>query len=97
MKHSQKISPKNSPVKITFTGCKHLDFGDEYTCRKQIMGNAGEPTVFWMRDVPSDLPSMVQFCKLRGRLNNPHACLTEETRMCPEYEEIKHTVEVPDP
>lgn len=88
----------NQAVKITFTGCKHLDYRDEYTCRKQIMGNGVDgPIVFWMRDVPLGLPAMVQFCKLRGRLNNPQACLTEATRMCPQYEEINHTVEVPDP
>lgn len=79
---------------MTFTGCKHLDFDDNYVARKQILGS-GE--VFWLRDVEPGLPAMVQFCKLRGRLNFPTACLKECNKQCSEYEAVTHNVDVPNP
>lgn len=78
-----------------FTACKYLDFNDNYTARKQILGSAGK--VFWMRDVTPDYSQMVQFCSKRGRLNHPEACLREEDKQCDLYENYEHTVVVPDP
>ena len=74
---------------MEFTACKHLDFSDNYTAKKQILGSG---KVFWLRDVPSDMPAMVQFCKLRGRLNGPEHCTKEKYAQCSEYEEITHDV-----
>ena len=74
---------------MKFTACKHLDFSDNYTAKKQVMGNG---KVFWLRNVDPDLPAMVQFCKFRGRLNDPAACTSERRAMCGEYEEFEHDV-----
>lgn len=78
---------------LKFTACTHLDFDDNYgNCKKELV-NVGETKVFWMREV-SDIamPSMVQFCKLRGRLNNPDACVCEENKRCSKYEDKIHSV-----
>jgi len=75
--------------KVEFKGCKHLDFSDSYSAKKQLLGTG---SVFWLRNVPSDLPSMVQFCKMRGRLNSPDACIGECKAQCSDYEEIEHNV-----
>lgn len=83
-------------VEVRFTGCSHLDFSDDYHARKQIIGIDGGK-VFWFRDVPSDCPAMVQFCKKRGRLNSPQSCLCKEKSACSDYDEIEHVVNVPNP
>jgi len=76
---------------MKFTACKHLDFSDNYTAKKQVMGNG---KVFWLRDVSFDptLPAMVQFCSKRGRLNNPEQCTTETHAACSDYEDFEHDV-----
>ena len=76
---------------MKFTACKHLDFTDSYTAKKQVLGNG---KVFWLRDVSYDptLPAMVQFCSKRGRLNNPQQCTTQAFAACPEYEDYEHDV-----
>jgi hypothetical protein len=76
---------------MKFTACKHLDFSDNYAAKKQVLGN---DVVFWVRDVSYDptLPSMVQFCKFRGRLNNPERCTQKRFAACGDYEEFEHDV-----
>ena len=81
-------------VELTFNACKYLVFSDSYTARKQIIGDG---KVFWLIDVDSDLPAMVQFCHRIGRLNNPEACLCEANKYCNDYEDFKHVVNVPNP
>ena len=77
-----------------FNACKHLDFSDSYTAKKQATANG---QVFWLRDVSYDptLPAMVQFCSKRGRLNHPGACLNIGDRRCSEYVDFEHVVNVP--
>ena len=77
---------------ICFTGCRHLDYRDDYAALKQAISVPGGPKVFWLRKVAPDLPAMVQFCSLRGRLNNPTACLDKKSAMCRLYEEQEHKV-----
>ncbi len=78
---------------VRFTACKHLDFADEYTAKKQVLHNG---KVFWLRDVAYNplLPAEVQFCTKRGRLNNPEACLTYLSRHCDDYAEGEHVINV---
>ena len=77
---------------INFKACKHLDYSDNYSgCTKEIMG---EGYVFWFRrEVPEEYPQFVQFCKLRGRLNNPECCIGCESKQCSDYEEVEHSIE----
>jgi len=78
--------------KIKLTGCSQLDFDDHYTAQKVLFsGNK----VCWERvQLDSDMPKLVQFCKLRGRLNSPEACLSKDMARCSYYEEIEHLVEI---
>jgi len=79
-------------MEIKFTGCKHLDFAPNYTAKRQMMGNG---CLFWMRKVEPSLPAMVQFCKLRGRLNYPEACVcSQKNAQCNDYEEYLHVINV---
>lgn len=78
-------------AKIKFNGCAHLDFSDNYSAKKQILSGG---SVFWLRDVSPELPSMVQFCSLRGRLNSPESCLCERSKQCSEFLSTEHVVEV---
>lgn len=80
-------------MKLTFNACKHLDFESDYSATKEVLANG---KVFWLRDVSYDptLPSMVQFCELRGRLNDPEDCLCESKKRCNDYIEHEHHVEV---
>jgi len=84
------------PVTVTFSGCKHLDYEDHFTARKQLLSG---DRVFWMREVSpyEGAPKMVQFCKRRGRINDPEGCLTEEKACCSDFSPAQHTVLVPDP
>jgi len=77
-----------------FNACKYLDFHTDYfKCEKFLM-DCG--SVFWLRDVSYDptLPSTVQFCSKRGRLNELHACLCKENKRCSDYVDFEHIVEV---
>lgn len=77
-----------------FNACKYLDFHtDFFKCEKTLM-DFGK--VFWLRDVSYNqtMPSLVQFCSKRGRLNEPHACLCKENKRCGDYVDFEHTVEV---
>ena len=78
---------------VKFTGCKHLDFSDNYTVKKNLIRVKDGTKVCWNRPVMgSYYPSLVQFCKLRGRLNNPESCLCDEHKQCSDYEETEHEV-----
>jgi len=79
---------------MRFNACKYLDFSDNYIAKKQILGIG---KVFWMRNVrDSTLPAMIQFCSKRGRLNDPEASLCEKHKLCSDYVDFKHVVNVPD-
>jgi len=78
---------------IEFEGCEQLNFSDDYkkSCRLQQLGSGH---LFWMRNKIWGDPRMVQFCKLRGRLNHPESCLKKENAVCSEYKEFMHRIEV---
>jgi len=77
---------------MKFAACKYLDFSDNYyNATKQVLGGG---KVFWFRKaVIGGTPSMVQFCKKRGRLNSPEACTSEHYAKCSDYVEIEHEVD----
>lgn len=76
---------------MKFIACKHLDYDTEYSnCKRQVLGSGH---VFWLRDVEPDLPRMVQFCKLRGRINSPQGCTCKQHAHCSEYEDSEHEVD----
>jgi len=78
---------------LKFTACKHLDFSDEYAAKKEPINIMGKEKVCWNRPVIDDTyPKLVQFCKLRGRLNNKDACLFKMTKECSDYDETEHKV-----
>lgn len=78
---------------IKFTACKHLDFSDNYTAEKNLISTCGETKVCWDRSVLDDsYPRLVQFCKLRGRMNNPEMCVCEQNKQCSDYEDFEHEV-----
>ena len=80
---------------IEFNACKHLDYSDTYTAKKELISIGGETKVCWNRPVIDiSYPALVQFCKLRGRMNNPEMCLCDRTKQCIDYEELKHKVEL---
>jgi len=82
-------------VTVTFSGCKHLNYEDHFTARKQLLSG---DRVFWMRDVLyEDDPRMVQFCKKRGRINDPERCFTADKTCCSDFSPVQHRVVVPDP
>lgn len=81
--------------KIIFSACKHLDFADNYIAKKELISVNGETKVVWNRPViDSSYPNLVQFCKLRGRLNNPDSCLCENNKKCDDFENKKHEVKI---
>jgi len=84
------------PVTVTFSGCKHLDYEDHYTARKELLSG---DRVFWMREVSpyEGAPRMVQFCKRRGRINDPERCFTADKACCSDFSPVLHRVVVPDP
>ncbi len=83
----------NEQKVIEFTACKHLDFSDNYLAKKNLITHQNEIKVCWNRPVIDNLfPRLVQFCKLRGRLNYPNICLSEQDKLCSEYEDFEHKV-----
>lgn len=72
----------------TFAGCKHLDFSPNYDAKRQLTTKG----LFWMRERE---PQMVQFCKKRGRIYGCESCLSLATAQCGMYEEIQHSIDVP--
>lgn len=80
-------------MKVEFEACESLDFKPNYTAKRQMLAGG---KLFWIRPVlDSSYPSMVQFCKKRGRQNSPTACLCEKDKMCNDYKTISHIIEVP--
>lgn len=81
---------------IKFNACEQLDFSDNYVAKKELILIGNTTKVCWDRPVIDDsYPRLVQFCKLRGRLNNPEACLCEEKKQCSDYINIEHIVKNP--
>jgi len=81
------------PFVSRFLGCKHLDYEGNYVdCTKEYFSGVG---VAWIRhNAPyPEAPEVVQFCKLRGRLNHMAACIGKCNAQCYEYEEVDHAVE----
>lgn len=78
---------------MKFTACEHLEFSNNYTAKKQVMGNG---KIFWLRDVSHDpsLPAMVQFCSKYGRLNTPDQCCTKANAACSDYKDFEHDVSI---
>ena len=82
-------------MEIKFTACEQLDFSDHYIAKKELIGSGGVTKVCWDRPVIDDsYPRLVQFCKKRGRMNNPECCLCEKDKGCMDYKDFEHTVEV---
>ena len=80
---------------LSFTGCKHLDFENNYAAKKVIISSQQKSKVCWDRPVESNSSArLVQFCGLRGRLNRADACLCEANKMCKEYEDKLHTTNI---
>lgn len=71
-----------------FKGCEFLDFSPNYAAKRQQTSMG----LFWMRDAS---PSMVQFCKKKGRLYGCDACLSEANKQCNSYAEVTHEIELP--
>lgn len=73
---------------MIFNGCEHLDFEPNYAAKRQQtpMG------LFWMREAE---PSMVQFCKKKGRIYGCQSCLSEASKQCNSFNEVEHRVSVP--
>jgi hypothetical protein len=80
---------------IEFTGCTWLDFELNYSAQRQLIMEGNAVKLCWRRaTVTPDMPGLVQFCKKRGRLNRPLACLSERKAECHLYAEAEHIVEV---
>jgi hypothetical protein len=81
---------KNS---VQFTACRYLDYRDNYTAKKVLI-LLGEIKVCWERPIIDDsYPKLVQFCKLRGRLNHPEMCTSKKDARCSEYRDFQHSVD----
>ncbi len=80
---------------IKFTACKYLDFSDNYIAKKNLISACGETKICWNRPVlDTSYPMLVQFCKLRGRMNNPEMCLCEKYKQCSKYEDFRHEIDL---
>lgn len=75
---------------MKFKGCKNLSFENNYSqCEKVIVGNH----VCWERTfAEGDMPKLVQFCKLRGRINSSTGCIGDCNKICSDYEDFEHDV-----
>jgi len=83
-------------MKINFTACEHLDFEPHYgNCKRQLIHIDGTK-LCWKRPIPADdeRPTLVQFCKLRGRVNSPIGCLDKAGAVCYDFNEVEHSIEV---
>ena len=58
----------------THKGCRHLDYEPHFIDCTLVKTDEGW---YWRRDNPpyAGAPVHVQFCKLRGRINEPFDCL----------------------
>lgn len=84
-------------IRAEFTACKHLDYETNYVgcVRNGISGGRGTVLCWNRTQIDADLPRLVQFCKLRGRLNDPLACIQSERKVCNEYEDFNHVHRIP--
>lgn len=71
-------------------GCKHLEYDEtKYSPNCSIVELGGEHANWERKECD---PFSVQFCDLRGRLNQKTACTRWELKQCYEYEEQEHEV-----
>lgn len=71
-----------------FIGCEQLDY-DEKKYSLCSLEHRTDGVKFWIRPTYNeDIPSHVQFCKLRGRLNHWEACTQEKYKQCNDYKEL---------
>lgn len=66
-------------------GCKHLDYETNYAdCQIRIIEPEGWK--YWERGERwldyEEAPKYVQFCKLRGRINDIFSCINPSERSC---------------
>lgn len=78
-------------MKVEFTACEHLDFEPNYGKSNRQLIMCGETKLCWRRAINGDL---VQFCKLRGRINNPVGCVNKENASCSEYNDVERSIDV---
>ena len=85
-------------MEIKFKACEFLDFSDNYSAKKEAIHQKDGTKICWHRPaIDSTYPSLVQFCKKRGRLNSPEQCLSKPNAGCSDYNEVERTVEfIPD-
>jgi len=76
---------------VKFTCCEYLDFSDSYSAKKCLISSGGATKVTWDRRGPYGM-SLVQFCKKRGRINDPEGCLDEDHSRCMDYAETEASV-----
>jgi hypothetical protein len=80
---------------IKFKACKFLDFQDNYTAKKVLIGTKNGNKVSWERPIiDSSYPPLVQFCTKRGRLNSPEMCLCKSNAQCSDYSDFNHCVNI---
>ena len=78
-------------MKVEFFACAELDYEPNYgNCKRQLISSVAK--LCWKRANNGDL---VQFCKLRGRINSPVGCLSKERAVCSDFKEVVRSVEVP--
>lgn len=78
---------------LKFIACEFLDFEDNYTAKKEIINHNNSKKICWNRPtIDNSYPSLVQFCKKRGRLNNPTSCLCNKDKACNDYKDFNHNV-----
>ena len=86
--------------KIKFTACAHLSFDKaKYgeSCALNLLGGAQLKAVWFRREPPyPGAPRLVQFCNLRGRINDPTACLRKCDAVCGDYEDFEHSLNAED-
>lgn len=76
---------------MKFNACKNLDFNkDNYICNLSSLFNNNQVKPVWERKDLDGVLQLCQFCKLRGRLNHPEACLDITKKMCFDYEDFEH-------
>jgi len=71
-------------------GCKHLLYDENNLGNNCTIARLGNENAVWER-AGCD-PKLVQFCKLRGRLNDMDACTSAKLARCGEFEDYEHTI-----
>lgn len=79
-------------MEVEFFACAELDYDPNYgNCKRQLISSGGTTKMCWKRAGNGDL---VQFCKLRGRINSPVGCLSKENAVCSDFKDVARAVEV---